>query len=192
MPSGGVLKQGIDDRYGTRVTHVVVDPGNGVVLDPLRDQSGPSAGQRGLEYIDIVVVGGSLEAPQVGFPNGSLDLQMELLTDAPKRDPNVSYQWALDVDGNGFADYEVHLEGRGNGAYFPLIWDGVGTPTLMGDAFPGTFDVIGNYLDMSVPFETIGWPPTVSVRATTEKLELRTSTDDTAPEHGWLRAAGGP
>jgi hypothetical protein len=195
QPSGGVLKSGIDPTNGGKVTaHLVVDPGQGVARDRLRDVAGPLAKHGGPGDIDIVLDSASLEGPQPGFPGGSVDLNMELLDVVPDGATSLTYGWYLDIDGDGLIDYIVQMDIQADGTR--LLWLGDGhdpEKKLVGSDFPGTFEVVGDNVFASVRFESVGRSLRVSVQARAvdrHGYAVQTTEEDTAPDYGWMPAAG--
>ncbi|HEV8402636.1 MAG TPA: hypothetical protein VGQ31_06340 [Candidatus Limnocylindrales bacterium] len=129
-------------------------------------------------FVDIVRLGADGRA-------GSLELTMDLAADVPAGTPlvgSLAYTFDLDTDGDGSADVTAALTLAPGGGYTPSLVDArTGAPVVAG-AFPGTANLAGRTITMSVRFEALGCPASVGVRASSKQTRAGTTVTDQAPD----------
>jgi hypothetical protein len=136
-------------------------------------------------FVDIVRIAADGRA-------GSLDLTMDLAADVPAGTPlvgSLAYSFDLDTDGDGVADITAALTLAPGGGYTPSLVDArTGAPVVTG-AFPGTANLAGRTITMTVGFEALGCPPNVGVRARSKQTRAGTTVTDQAPDApgSWVR-----
>lgn len=193
-PSGGRLASAIDPTQGGRVTtHRVVDPGQGVARDRLGDVTGPHAKKGGPGYLDIVVDYASLEGPEIRYPSGSLQLDLELRSDIPANAMDLSYGWYVDVNGDGLFEWVIQVAIQADGSQLVSMWTGNDKDKhLIGAEAPVTFNLIAGDVFAFVPFEAIGRSLRISVQAFAVDFSGPGyhATADQAPDAGWMPVAG--
>ena len=136
-------------------------------------------------FVDIVRIGADGRA-------SSLDLTIDLAADVPTGTPLVgelAYAFDLDTNGDGVADMTAALTLQPGGGFTPSLLDARSGAPVGGPAFPGTANVAGRTITMTVRFEALGCPATVGVRASSKQTKGGTTVTDQAPDAAgsWIR-----
>jgi hypothetical protein len=129
-------------------------------------------------FVDILALGAD------GLP-GSLNLSMTLAADVPPGSPVVgqlAYSFDLDIDGDGTADYTATLALVPGGGFGPTLLDKRTGSKLAGPDFPGTANVAGRTITLTVRFEALGCPSTVGVRGASQQMRAGTTAGDQVPD----------
>jgi hypothetical protein len=139
-------------------------------------------------FLDIV----RLEASAA---DGSLNLGMTLADSAPTGSPLVgvlAYRFYLDTDDDGAWNWVVALDLVPGGGYVPSIADRAGSRES-GPAFPGTVNLSGGRISMTVPLDALGCPSVIGVRAMAEQTKSSATVRDEAPDRPdqWSRVQTG-
>ena len=115
----------------------------------------------------------------------SLLLSLDLAAEVPPGSPNVgslAYEFALDIDGDGTADQTVTLAQLPGGGFSPTLTDARTGARLTGPSFPGTADLGGRAISMTVTLTALGCPPVIGVRATSRQTKAGVTVTDQAPD----------
>ena len=86
---------------------------------------------------------------------------MTLAADVPTGSPAVgqlAYSFDLDIDGDGTADYTATLALVPGGGFSPTLIDKRTGSKLSGSDFPGTANIAGATVALTVRFEALGCP----------------------------------
>lgn len=144
--------------------------------------AGPStddpAGDVTPSFLDITRLGVDANAT-------SLLLSLDLAAEVPPGSPNVgslAYEFALDIDGDGTADQTVSLAQLPGGGFSPTLTDARSGARLTGSSFPGTADLGGRAISMTVTLTALGCPPVIGVRATSRQTKAGVTVTDQAPD----------
>jgi hypothetical protein len=122
----------------------------------------------------------------------SISLTMSLAATVPTGDPRaggLAYRFYLDTDGDSTWDYMAALESAPNGDFVPVLVDRLPGRKREGATYPGTVNVSGQVVAMTVPLADIGCPARIAVRATAERTAAGSTSRDEAPEAAtdWIR-----
>jgi hypothetical protein len=136
------------------------------------------AGDASPGYLDISQL-------RIGAASGQLTLGLDLAAAVPTGSPSVgllAYTFSIDVDGDGAWDYRATLSLVPEGGFRPSLANRRTGQTLEGSAYPGTANMAGQSITLTVPLATLGCPPVVHVRAASERTQGGTTSGDTAPD----------
>lgn len=133
---------------------------------------------------------------RVEATGGLLTLVLDLAAAVPPGSPEVgqlAYVFSLDVDGDGAWDHTATLRLVPEGGFRPTLVDRRSGVRLEGAAYPGTANLAGRSVTLTVPFAALGCPPIVGVRAASEQTKGGTTTGDTVPdaETEWIQVSSG-
>lgn len=122
--------------------------------------------------------------------DGILSLSLSLVAAVPPGGPTVGilgYRFLLDTNDDGAWDHIVALELKAGGGFVPVLLDRSGT-RLEGPAYPGTANLAGSRISMSVSVEALGCPAMVGFRAVAEQTRNASTVVDEAPgPNDWSR-----
>ncbi|HEY4189415.1 MAG TPA: hypothetical protein VGM28_03260, partial [Candidatus Limnocylindrales bacterium] len=94
----------------------------------------------------------------------------------------LAYAFELDTDGDGIADMTASLTLLPGGGFSPTLVDARTGAPVAGATFPGTADLAGRTITLTVRLEALGCPPNVGVRATSKQTRAGTTVMDEAPD----------
>jgi hypothetical protein len=106
---------------------------------------------------------------------------------------NVAYRFYLDMDGDGTWDHMAALEAVPGSGFVPVLVDRLPGRKREGSEFPGTANVSGHIVSMTVRVADIGCPPLIRVRALAEATTAGSTSRDEVPEAAtdWIRVETG-
>lgn len=120
----------------------------------------------------------------------SVALEMVLAASVPPGSPVVGmakYRFLIDGDGDREWDWSAALELRPGGGYVPVLSDRAGGQRQEGPAFPGTANLAGSVITMSVRFDALGCPPALAVRGRAEETRSSaTISGESPPDGSWV------
>jgi hypothetical protein len=114
-----------------------------------------------------------------------LTLSLDLFDPIPTGSPSVgelAYVFYLDVDGDGTWDWSAGLTLVPGGGFRPSLVEQSSGRRLEAAAFPGTANMAGRTLTMTIPLGAIGCPATVGVKAASQRTQGGTTSGDTVPD----------
>ena len=170
------------DRVHTRIIASATDPRP--VSSPGASASGPAgsatdpAGDVRPGYIDITRM-------NAGAASGALALGLDLADTVPPGSPavgQVAYVFYLDVDGDGAWDYTVTLGLLPGGGYQPSFVDRTSSKKLEGAAFPGTAQLEGQHVSLTVRLDAMGCPATIAVQGAATQTKGGVRAGDAVPD----------
>jgi hypothetical protein len=129
-------------------------------------------------YLDIV--GMRAEAAP-----GMVTLALDLADAVPAGSPQVgqlAYSFYLDVDADGAWDYTASLALVPEGGFRPALIDRRSGGRLEGPRYPGTANLAGRSITLTVQLDAIGCPPVVGVRAASEQTKGGSTAGDQVPD----------
>ncbi len=135
-------------------------------------------------YIDIVDL--------TARPSGeSIAVSMSVSAAVPTGTPNVGqlrYQFLLDLDGDGEADRIGALEAVPGGGFVPVLEDRRTGARIEAGQFPGTAELSGNVITLTIALQAIGCPPVVGVQGTAQQTLGGSTAVDRFPEveQAWI------
>ena len=140
-------------------------------------------------YVDIVRLQGSGE-------RGTLTLTMTLADDVPAGFPDVgllAYRFYVDADGDGSWDHMAGLELAPGGGFVPVFVDRASGARSEGPRYPGSANLAGRVISMTVPLTAMGCPPVIGLRGRTEWVKGGSSVVDNVPNlaTSWLQIQTG-
>lgn len=123
---------------------------------------------------------------------GVLSLEMSLAAPAPASSPLVgvlAYRFYLDTGDNGDWDHVVALELAPEGGYVPSLLDRSTGDRLAGPGYPGSANLAGGQITMTLRLEAVGNPSAVGVRAASEQIKGGATVRDDVPDAPgeWIR-----
>lgn len=126
----------------------------------------------------------------------SLLLSLDLAAEVPPGSPSIgslAYEFELDVDGDGAADHTVTLALLPGGGFSPTLTDSATAGRLTGSSFPGTADLAGRAISMTVTLTALGCPPSIGVRAMSRQTKAGVTLSDHAPDAAgsWVKVTTG-
>ncbi len=139
--------------------------------------------------IDIVRI-------RVELAQDRIALTMTLAAVIPTDDPLaglLAYRFYLDTDGDATWDHMAALEAAPTGGFVPVLVDRLPGRKREGDRYPGTANVSGQVVSMTVPLADMGCPARIAVRASAEHTEAGLTSRDEVPAAAteWLRVETG-
>ncbi len=129
-------------------------------------------------YIDITRL-------DVGTAAGAVTLGLDLAGSVPPGSPavgQVAYVFYLDVDGDGAWDDTATLGLLPGGGYQPRFVDRTSGKTLDGAAFPGTAQLEGQRVSLTVRLDAMGCPATIAVQGAATQTKGGVRADDAVPD----------
>jgi len=140
-------------------------------------------------YLDIVRM-------RPDASSGQLTLTLDLAAAVPTGSPQVgelAYIFWLDVDGDGAPHYAAALALLPGGGFAPSLVNIRTGVKLEGGAYPGTANLAGRSITLTLPLAKLGCPPTLHVRAASEQTKGGTKSGDTVPDVAtdWIPVATG-
>ena len=140
-------------------------------------------------YLDIV-------AMRAQAASGSLELGLDLAAAVPPGSPGVgqlAYAFQLDVDGDGEWDYTATLKLVPGGGFQPGLARRSSGQPLEGPSFPGTANLAGSTISLTLRLDAIGCPATVGIRATSQQRKGGTTAGDEVPDASgaWIQVPTG-
>jgi hypothetical protein len=129
-------------------------------------------------FLDIVAMRASADS-------GSLTLGLDLAAAVPAGSPTVgqlAYLFYLDVDSDGAWDYTAALTLVPEGGFRPSLLGRGSTPPLEGPAFPGTANLAGSTISLTLRLDAIGCPSSVGVRAASQQTKAGATAGDQIPD----------
>lgn len=129
-------------------------------------------------YIDIVRLQGSTSGRV-------LTLTMTLAADVPPGSPVIgmlAYQVLLDADGDGAWDHMAGLESVPGGGLVPVFADRSSGVRLKGPSYPGTANLSGRVITLTVPLAALSCPTVIGVRGRTERVMGGSTVVDEVPD----------
>jgi len=140
-------------------------------------------------YIDIVRMQGTGDG-------AVLTLTMTLADGVPTGSPTVgqlAYRFYLDTGGDGAWDHMVALELVAGGGFVPVLLDRASGVRSEGPRYPGTTNLAGPVISMTIPLAAVSCPPVIGVQGVTERTKGGSTAGDRAPDaaSSWLRIQTG-
>jgi hypothetical protein len=136
-------------------------------------------------FVDIVRL-------QVEPGQDSISLSMSLAAAVPAGTPIVgllAYRFYLDTDSDGTWDQMAALEAVPGGGFVPVLVDRRTGGRREGGQFPGTANLAGQHISMTVRLLDLGCPPVLGVRGVAEQTKGGATTRDEVPDAAseWIR-----
>ena len=156
---------------------------------PSQNTSGSEAtvNPSGIELPAFIVI----RRLDVHAEGGTLRLTLALGAAVPAGTPPVgmlAYRFLLDTDDDGAWDRSASLELRPGGGFTPVLLDRRTGKRQEGAGYPGTANVAGSDVDLTLPLEALGCPTTIGVRGMTEQTVSSVIRSDAAPgPQQWTR-----
>lgn len=116
--------------------------------------------------------------------DGTLRLALALGAAVPAGTPPVgmlAYRFFLDTDDDGEWDRSASLELRPGGGFTPVLLDRRTAKRQEGASYPGTANLAGAEVTLTLPMEALGCPTTIGVRGMTEQTVGSVNLSDVAP-----------
>lgn len=151
--------------------------------------TGDGSGDATPAYLDISRL-------RVEAASGQLTLALDLAGAVPTGSPTVgqlAYVFSLDVDGDGAWDYTATLQLVPGGGFQPSLVDRRTGDRLEGAAYPGTANLAGRSITLTLPLDALACPAILQVRAASEQTKGGTKTGDTVPDAAteWISVSTG-
>ena len=145
-----------------------------------------AAGDVTPSYLDIVALRAGAEAG-----SGTLTLGLDLAGAVPPGSPAVgqlAYVFSLDVDGDGVSDHTATLKLVPEGGFRPSLVARTGGSPREGPDYPGTADLTGSTVSLTLRLDAIGCPARVGVRAASQQTKAGVTAGDAVPDasDGWI------
>lgn len=101
----------------------------------------------------------------------------------------LAYRFYLDADNDGVWDRMAALESAAGGGFIPVLVDRRTGERLEGARYPGTANLAGRLISLTVRLEDLGCPPVIGVRGTAEQTKGGSSVRDEVPDaaDAWTR-----
>lgn len=129
-------------------------------------------------YLDIARL-------RVEAESNQLTLALDLAAAVPPGSPGVgqlAYVFSLDSNGDGVPEYTATLQLVPEGGFRPILVDLRSGAKLEGAAYPGTANLAGQSVMLTLPLDSIGCPPALAVRGASERTKGGVKTGDTVPD----------
>jgi hypothetical protein len=166
---------------GSPMPSVSAVPQSNVATDPVADAT-PG-------YVDIVRIQGEGRG-------GVLTLTMSLAADVPTGSPAVgqlAYRFSIDANGDGTWDHMAGLELAAGGGFVPVFLDRASGVRSTGPSYPGTADITGRVITLTVPLAALSCPPVIGIQGAAEQVKGGSTVRDQVPDGitAWLRIQTG-
>jgi len=117
---------------------------------------------------------------------------MALADDIPPGSPTIgilAYQFYLDADGDGAWDHMAGLELAPGGGFVPVFVDRASGVQSKGPNYPGTANLAGRVISLTVRLAALSCPPVIGVRGRTEWVKGGSTVVDDVPDAAteWLQ-----
>ena len=96
----------------------------------------------------------------------------------------VRYDFGLDTQGDGVADFVASLENLPEGGYRPVLTESATGRRLEGPDFPGKAASNGGEVTLTLDLAAINCPKTVAIRASSSRTRAGVTAGDEAPDAG--------
>ena len=142
-------------------------------------------------YLDIVALNAEADAG-----SGTLSLGLDLAGAVPSSNPSVgqlAYVFSLDVDGDGVWDYTATLKLVPEGGFRPSLVARAGGTPREGPDYPGTANLAGSTVSLTLRLDAIGCPARVGVRAASQQTKAGSTAGDAVPDasDSWMTVTTG-